>query len=229
MKPIGLLGGTAWPSTIDYYGQLNELADKEFGGGHSAEIILRSIDYHRLKQYYPDRWEDVARELFIVLKELDQTNPCCIVICNNALHKAFDLIPERNSLVAPVVHIIDSAIELLNLHNIKKPLFLATKFTMEDAFYTSRLEKEGFEVVVPNSEDREQIHSMQMQLSSGISAKRFEGAFIEICEKYGSCDGILLACTELPMVFRGVQLGPPVLDPSNQQLENAFRYSRGEG
>jgi aspartate racemase len=227
MKPIGLLGGTAWPSTIDYYRQLNELAIGKFGQGHSAEINLRSIDYYRLKQYYPDRWEDVARELFTVLKELDQTKPACIVICNNALHKAFDIIPNRDELASPVVHIVDSAVELLHHRQIKRPLFLATKFTMEDGFYTDRLRGEGFDVIVPNEEDRNLIHSIQTKLSKGASPDEFTDSFSDICMRYESSDGILLACTELPMVFRTISIDRPILDPSERQLEIAFQYSCG--
>jgi len=228
MKPVGLLGGTAWPSTIDCYRQLNELAVRKFGQGHSAEIYLRSINYYRLKQYYPDKWDDVARELFVVLKELDQTNPVCIVICNNTLHKAFDIIANIDELSAPVVHIVDSAIDLLHRHQVKKPLFLATKFTMEDSFYTDRLTRQGFEVVVPVEEDRNLIHSIQTQLGAGAIPSNFSNALASICEKYDSSDGILLACTELPMVFRGISLNQPILDPSTRQLEIAFEYSCGE-
>lgn len=52
MKLIGLLGGTSWPSTIEYYRILNELAQSRLGGFHSANLLLRSIDYHAIKSRY---------------------------------------------------------------------------------------------------------------------------------------------------------------------------------
>ena len=98
---------------------------------------------------------------------------------------------------------------------------------MEDGFYTDRLRGEGFDVIVPNEEDRNLIHSIQTKLSSGASPDEFTDSFSDICMRYESSDGILLACTELPMVFRTISIDRPILDPSERQLEIAFEYSCG--
>ena len=70
MKTIGLLGGTSWPSTIDYYRILNELAQERFGGHHSADLILRSIDYHEIKSRYHEGWEEIPALLGAELSHL---------------------------------------------------------------------------------------------------------------------------------------------------------------
>ena len=60
MKTIGLLGGTSWLSTIDYYVTLNRMVAEKLGGFHSAQIILKSIDYHNIKSCYAKDWNKVA-------------------------------------------------------------------------------------------------------------------------------------------------------------------------
>ena len=41
MKCIGLIGGTSWPSTIEYYRLLNQLVNERLGGFHSAKLLLK--------------------------------------------------------------------------------------------------------------------------------------------------------------------------------------------
>ena len=52
MKTIGLLGWAPWASTITYYKLLNEMVNERLGGDHNARILLRSIDYHEIKNNY---------------------------------------------------------------------------------------------------------------------------------------------------------------------------------
>ena len=45
MKTIGLIGGTSWYSTIDYYRIINEKANEHPGNNASAKILLYSVNY----------------------------------------------------------------------------------------------------------------------------------------------------------------------------------------
>ena len=49
MKTIGLIGGMSWQSTRIYYDLLNELVAARLGGLHSAEILMRSVDFAGLE------------------------------------------------------------------------------------------------------------------------------------------------------------------------------------
>ena len=106
LKTIGLLGGTSWPSTIEYYRTLNEFAQETLGGFHSANLLLRSIDYHDIKSRYYDRWSEIPSLLEQEIKAFVGLRPDCLVICNNTLHKAFDVIEGGLALPIPVFHIV---------------------------------------------------------------------------------------------------------------------------
>ena len=45
MKTIGMIGGTGWPSTLEYYRIINQETNKRLGGLNSAKIMLSSFNY----------------------------------------------------------------------------------------------------------------------------------------------------------------------------------------
>ena len=45
MKTIGLIGGTGWVSTIEYYRFINEGINKKLGGLSSAQCLIYSFNY----------------------------------------------------------------------------------------------------------------------------------------------------------------------------------------
>ncbi len=106
MKTIGLLGGTAWISTIDYYRLINQMVARELGGCHSAQIVLKSIDYSGSKSNYGKDDKKVSSLLREELEKLAGLNPDCLIICNNTLHKYYDVIEDDLGLKIPLFHAV---------------------------------------------------------------------------------------------------------------------------
>src|SRR3546814_874556 len=140
MKTIGLLGGTSWPSTIEYYRLLNEMAQARLGGHHCARLILYNIDYHAIKSRYQGGWDEIPKLLRSELERLCRLKPDCLLICNNTLHKALDHIAETWSPDIPVFHIVDAVGRAARRHGMERVLLLGTRFTMEDGYYAERLQ-----------------------------------------------------------------------------------------
>ena len=228
MKLIGLLGGTSWPSTIDYYRILNELSQQKLGGFHSANLLLRSIDYHDIKSRYHDRWAEIPALLEREIKAFVALGPDCLVICNNTLHKAFDVIAAGMALSIPVFHIVETTGRAARSMKLRRLLLLGTKFTMEDGFYRRGLEQFDLQVETPVEPDRDRIQRIQSQLASGIMKAEFRRTLIRIIEKHaGLVDAVVLACTELPLAIRQGDCSIPVLNPTEQQCRAAFAFATG--
>src|ERR1700688_986512 len=157
MKTIGLLGGTSWSSTIDYYTLLNQLVHQRLGGFHSAKIILKSIDYHDISSNYGKDDAKIADLLLEELLDLISLNPDCILICCNSLHKFYDMIKAHVYTDIPVFHAVELVAEHSKKQNYKKVLLLATKFTMEDGFFAKILQNSGIDVIIPNQEQRDEM------------------------------------------------------------------------
>jgi aspartate racemase len=228
LKTIGLLGGTSWPSTIEYYRILNEFAQEKLGGFHSASLLLRSIDYHDIKSRYYERWAEIPALLQDEIRKFARLGPDCLVICNNTLHKAFDAFAAELALPIPVFHIVEATGRAARSMNLRRLLLLGTKFTMEDGFYHRGLELFDLRVVTPDEEDRVRIQQIQSRLARGVMEEAFRRDLATLIEKHvESVDAVVLACTELPLAIRQEDCRVPVLNPTELQCREAFEFATG--
>jgi aspartate racemase len=229
MKMIGLLGGTSWPSTIEYYRILNQLARQELGGFHSANLLLRSIDYHHIKSHYHDGWDKIPMLLKQEVEAFIRLEPDCLIICNNTLHKALDLIEPNLQLSIPVFHIVDAVGRAAQNQNLKRLLLLGTKFTMEDGFYQRRLEEKfNLEIEIPSLTERIAIQSIQTQLANDIQKQEFRTYFIDLIRNYPAVDAIVLACTELPLAIDPHNFDVVILNSIEHQCKEAFSFTMSD-
>lgn len=225
MKTIGLLGGTGWFSTISYYTLLNQLVNQRLGGYHSAEIILKSIDYHEIASNYGKDHQLVANLLKIKLSELIQLAPDCILICCNTLHKYYDIIKSELNSNIPVLHAVELTSQTLVQKQYKSALLLATKFTMQDGFFAKILENAGLQVTLPLPEEQtkmQEIHREIMKNQITDSAKKY---FLDLILKNNHVDAVVLGCTEYPLIVDPQQTPIPVIDPVKIQTAMAVDFA----
>lgn len=227
MKRIALLGGTSWPSTIEYYTELNQLINKQLGGHHSCPMILYNIDYHEIKSRYTNGWDEIPGLLKFEIENILRLHPEGLIICNNTLHKAFDLIRNELQISIPVFHIIDLTKEFILENNWKHVLLLGTRFTMEDGFFKQPLIEAGIEVEVPDLTERIEIQRIQTELAKGIITSEFVEYFQKLAGKYAGFDAFILACTELPLAFKLVSSKPVLINTITLQCRKAVEFIVG--
>ena len=225
MRIIGLLGGTSWPSTMEYYRILNEMVQNRLGGFHSANLLLRSIDYHDIKSQYHDGWDEIPVLLETALRDLGSRGPDCILICNNTLHKAYDLIASHLNLQVPVIHIVEAVGRAASTRGFKRLLLLGTKFTMEDGFYAVRLREFGCDVTTPVAKERDQIQEIQSQLAMGHAEREFGDFFRSLLARYIKVDAVILGCTELPLAIGSAEASQPLLNSIELQCAEALDFA----
>lgn len=225
MKTIGLLGGTSWPSTIEYYKILNELAQKHFGEQHSAKLILLNIDYYEIKQHYNNSWDKIPALLKKELLKLNDLKPDCLLICNNTLHKAYDIIENDLTLDVPLFHMLKITAKTAKDKKLKKLLLLGTKFTMEDDFFIKHLNDMDLDVIVPSLTQRNEIQAFQTKLSKGIVEDSAKEYFINLLKKYDDVEAVVLGCTELPLVINQKDVKQHLLNPLELQCKASFEYA----
>ena len=230
MKTIGLLGGTSWPSTIEYYRILNELAQARLGGHHSARLLLKSIDYHAIKSRYHEGWAEIPALLRAELESfarLTPDGPQCLLICNNTLHKAYDLLTPALDLGMPLFHVVRETGAHAVARGYRHLLLLGTQFTMEDGFYHRGLEKLGLRVSTPGPGDRAGIQQVQSQLARGVMEPAFRDYFRDVVARYPQVDAAVLGCTELPLAMAQADYALPLINPTELQCVAAFEYATG--
>src|SRR5438105_10165060 len=159
MKTLGLLGGMSWESTTSYYQHLNRMARERLGGQHSAKLLIWSVDFAPIAAMQAaGDWAAATAVLVDAARRLESAGAEAMLICANTMHL---MAPEVQSAIGvPLVHVADATAQAVRGAGKRRPLLLATRFTMENPFYRERLPSFGLEPVIPPGPDRDRLHSI---------------------------------------------------------------------
>ncbi len=224
MKTIGLIGGVTWESTKEYYRIINQLTRDKLGGVHSSQIILHSLDFDFILS---SDWQ--AKQEFLTEKALllQNAGADCLLICANTLHKLFNDI--QTAVDIPLVHIADAAGAAIRERGFSKVGLLGTRPTMEMDFYKERLRKNfGIETVVPHKESRIFIQRViYKELAKGMFLEDSKYKYLAICDELikAGAEGIILGCTEIPLIIKQSDLKVPVFDTSYLHAAAAVEFA----
>jgi aspartate racemase len=230
MKVIGLIGGMSCESTAHYYKHLNDRVRAQLGGLHSAEILMWSIDFAPIAQMQDeDRWQDAGAHLAGIGQRLEQAGAEVLVLATNTMHKVADAI--EASISIPLIHIANATAQKIRAAGKRKPALLATKFTMEQDFYTGRLrEKFGLDVVVPDQADRTLVHQIIYdELCLGRVTDTSRRAFVDVAQQLSSrgADCLILGCTEVAMLLDESNAPLPIFDTALIHADAAVDFALG--
>lgn len=214
MKTIGLLGGMSWESTLTYYRILNEEVRERLGGLHSAKVLLDSIDFQPLEEMQREgRWADAAELLADAAAALERAGAEFLVIGTNTMHKVAPQIEARISI--PLLHIADATAEAVLRSNLRRVALLGTRFTMEEPFLRERLEARGLEIVIPEQQERDEIHRViYEELCLGDVRESSKAAYLRIIDALENrgAEGVILGCTEIGLLVTQDDVDIPVFD-----------------
>jgi len=230
MKTIGLIGGMSWESTKEYYQYLNEMIKKKLGGLHSAKILMFSVDFEEIAELqHQGKWKELTEILIDIAKKLEGAGAEILLICTNTMHKIADDVQQEINI--PLLNIVDVTAEKIKELGLRKVGLLGTKFTMEDDFYKGRLaRKHGIEVVVPDKEERQVVHDIiYNELCLGKIKRSSKEKVEKIIENLVSkgAEGIILGCTELPLLIKQEDCEVPILDTTKIHVEAAVEHVIG--
>jgi aspartate racemase len=228
MKRIGLLGGMSWESSIEYYRFLNEEVRTRCGGLHSADCILRSIDFSDIEPMQRSGdWAQAGARLAGEAKALVAAGAQLLVLCTNTMHRVADAITEAVDI--PFVHIADATAEAVRRQRLDTVGLLATAYTMEQDFYVGRLrEKHGLNVLVPSGADRRLVHDViYRELCMGVieegSRRAYRRIMRELAER--GAEGILLGCTEIELLVGSEDSPVPTFDTTRLHVQKAVNLA----
>ncbi len=214
MKTIGLIGGTGWVSTIEYYRLINQGINKKLGGLSAAQCFIYSFNYAEIDTLVKKDDLDAVYEL--VLDAAEKLKLCsvdCLVLCANTLHQYVDKLEKHVGL--PIVHIADATARVIKKKGLSKVGLLGTRFTMEMDFYTKRLSNGGIETIVPEKPQRDFIHySIINEMLHDNFKKETREKFLSIIDdlEASGAEGIVLGCTEIPLLIKQDDVKIPVLN-----------------
>lgn len=228
MKTIGLLGGMSWESTASYYKALNEGVKSRLGGLNSAKVVLFSVNFDEIeKLQHQGKWDETAVLLSDAAESVEKAGADFLMICTNTMHKVVPEIESRISI--PVLHIADATANVLQTDGIEKVGLLGTRFTMEQDFYKGRLtDKFGMDVVVPNSEDQETVHTIIYdELCKGVIKKSSKKQYLTIIDKLYAegAQAVILGCTEIALLVNQQDTQVPLYDTTEIHAKQGLEYA----
>ena len=227
MKIIGLIGGTSWASTIDYYRYLNEGINARLGGLEFARCIIHSLNFGDIQRNNEAGDWDGTLTIFIeAAQNLEKSGAAAIMIGANTMHKIADRLQEKIGI--PIIHIGTVTAEAVVKKGLKKVALLGTKYTMQMDFFKDKLSEQHIETIIPGKEDIKVINdAIYNELSVNIFTPETKKVFLNIMEtlKNEGVEGIILGCTEIPMLIKQKDFDLPLFDTTFIHAEAAVNYS----
>ncbi|AOC93313.1 Aspartate racemase [Flavobacterium anhuiense] len=227
MRKIGLIGGISWVSTSDYYTLINKGINEKLGGLNFSECLIYSFNYADIKKNNDaNDWDSTFNMLLKAAEVLKSGGAEAILLCANTMHLIADRL--QQAIDIPLLHIaVETAIEI-EKKQLKKVGLLGTKFTMELDFFKDKLAEKGIETIIPVSEEvKDFIHyTIFEELGRGIATEETKKRYLEIANELikNGAEGIILGCTEIPLVIKEGDLNVPIFDTTLIHTQAAINF-----
>lgn len=225
MKRLGVIGGMSWESTAIYYRYLNQQIKAAKGPLSSAPLLLWNMDFAPLAQLQAEgEWDELTELMCAAARGLKAGGAEALIIATNTMHLMADEVQQAADL--PLVHIADATAGAIRGAGVRKPLLLATRFTMEKEFYRHRVEHgANCAVAVPEEPHRTSIHNViYKELVLGEVKATSRETYLNIIGYYQrehGIDGVIFGCTEVGMLIHQSMIDVPCFDTSAIHCEAA--------
>ena len=230
MKTIGLIGGLSWLSSIEYYRMLNEMVNERLGGVHAGKIIMYSVNFAEIKMLTEEgRWDEIAKMISDIAQKIEQAGADCILIGANTMHKIAGNI--QRAINIPVIHIAEVTASQIRKQQLKTVALLGTKYTMQLDFYKDKLAAQGIITIIPGEEDVEFINTaIYTEMGKGIFLPATKEKFLNIIKQLSKqgAEGIILGCTEIPLLIKQEDCFVPVFDTTKIHSAAAVEFALNE-
>ena len=223
-----MIGGMSWESSKVYYEYSNKIIKTLLGNSHSCKTIMLTVDFAEIEKLtFSGNWEAIGNMMADCARRLEAAGADIIILCTNTIHLVSNYITEVVDI--PFLHIAEATAASINNTGLQKVALLGTRFTMEKDFYTKILrDKYGLEVITPSLKDREIIHDIiYNELVSGVFLSKSKQTCIEIIQrlKAKGAEGIIMGCTELPLLVSSDEFDIPSFDTTRIHMEAAIKWA----
>ena len=198
-----MLGGMAWPSTVEAYRLINAEVQQRLGGVHSAPLVVWSFDFAEVEALQAaGDWDGAGRLLADAARRLEDAGAEGLLLCTNTMHRVAEAIESATTI--PLLHIADATAAAVRRDGVDHVGLLGTAFTMEGDFYRGRLESHGLRVAVPEADARALVHRViydelvngQVRADSREAYRRVVGDLVA-----AGVDGVIAGCTEIELLL----------------------------
>jgi aspartate racemase len=223
-KHIGIVACSAEGAALCYRTLCKE-APALMGEHMHPEVSMHT---HPLGEYMvhirSGNWHQVA-ELMLSSADKLSRNGASFAICpDNTIHQALTIVAARSPI--PWLHIAEAVAGEARTRRLKALAVIGTKYLMTGPVYPGVLTRFGLTVQIPDEEDREKIDTIIFkELVNDAFSETSRLYFNEVIQrmKERGCDGVVLGCTEIPLIVNPEDCPLPTLDSTRLLARAALR------
>lgn len=226
-KKIGLLGGISYVSTVSYYRGIMELYHKLYNDYYYPEVIIYSLDFQKFTDY--EDIHDYPSYITYINEGIDgliRAGAEVIAFTANSPHKVFNDVREHSSV--PMISIVEAVAEEAQRLHMKRLLLFGIKFTMQSGFYADVFRKYDMEIIVPSAEEQERINNIIFNELAVEQIHESSKKFLkDVIARYNT-DGVILGCTELPLILDDGDAKVPLLNSVQLHVKTILKHALQE-
>lgn len=223
MAKLGMIGGTGPESTVDYYKRLIALYREKTVDDSYPEIVISSINMTQMLAFVAEKkWDALVDMLSGELDCLAKTGVSIGFLAANTPHIVFEQAQAKSPI--PLISIVEATREYAKSLGLQKVGLLGTLFTMQSDFYQREFQKADIEIAVPLPEEQQYIQQKLMtEIEMGSFLDSTRQGLLKIVERMiteNSIEGLILGCTELPLILTKDEFGIPFLNTTQIHVES---------
>jgi aspartate racemase len=208
-KTIGMIGGIAPASTVDYYQRIISRFQERTGQKDFPSIIINSINMtHMVNLISNDQLDELVDYLSEEIFVLEKAGAKVIFLASNTPHLVYEPLVKR--VKTKMVSIVDSTIAYARSKGYNRLGLFGTISTMEGEFFQEGFEAAGMEIITPMPDERKYIHKIYMEeLARGRFLPETKNRLLSIANRMyseGQIDSLILGGTELPFILKSVDM-----------------------
>jgi len=220
---IGILGGMSYESTIKYYDLILQKHYERYNDYNYPEVVIFSLNFQKVIDYeFDNEKEKYIEYLMSGIKSLENAGVSFIVMSANSPHVVYEDLEKLSNV--PILSIVKVTIQKAKSKNMKTLLLLGIKFTMQSTFYQIHSKKLGIEIITPSEAEQDEIDKIIFdELVIGFYRQESKKRLLQIINKY-DVDGVILGCTELPLVLNQKDTKIRLLDTVELHVEATLNH-----
>ncbi len=224
-----MVGGCSSVSTTEYYVHLNQLVNQRLSGHDAARLVLWSMNFGDIQRNNQRGDHHATGQLVLEgCRKVEAAGAEGVIICANTLHMFADEI--QTQIGIPIIHLIDVLAHEIRRQGFNHVLLLGTRYTMEMAFFRDRLLLHGVTAVTPDDAGRTYVHEkIYSEMVKGKFLPETQAEFTRIIQQgvEGGAQGVIMGCTEIPLLLANIEVGIPKFDTSFIHAQAAVDFMLG--
>jgi aspartate racemase len=227
-KHVGIVACSAEGAALCYRTLCAE-APALMGEHRHPEVSMHT---HPLADYMvhirAGNWGEVGKLMLSSARKLADIGASFAICPDNTIHQAFDLVEAESPI--PWLHIADAVAQRAKEQGCNTLAITGTKYLMTGPVYPRVFERSGIDWRIPEEQDRERIDAIIFkELVNGVFTEQSRLYFNAVVHKMkeNGCDGVVLGCTEIPLLVDPNDCPLPTFDSTRLLARAALKQSLG--